>query len=162
VEAPVKTAPKPVTPAMAAPGESEAPVLPPKDTPIWKSPAFWIGTVGGPVLGVILAILLAFGVIQKKHLKYLRDNDIVKTADKVVNGFETFAAGTKITWDDVIAQALRAVVNRVGDLTEEEKQKVKNVVEDRKNQAEAKEKAVAADETEAMEDETKPETEKDA
>lgn len=129
-------APAPIAPTAAAPVPRKT-VVSVKAEPVWKSPAFWIGIVGGPVLGAILAILLAFGVIQKKHVAWLRRNNVVKIADKVVSQFEAFAGGTKNKWDDVAAQALKAVVQRVGELTEEEKALVEGIVSERKEQAEA-------------------------
>lgn len=107
------------------------------DTPVWKSPGFWVGT-GSTVLGVILTILIAFGVIRKKHLDYLKEKEIIKIADKVVSGFEGYADSSSAKWDDVLAMVLRAVVDRVGELTEEQMAIVKKVVDSRKEQINAK------------------------
>lgn len=145
VAAPAMEAPAPVAapaptmePEMAAePAMAVAatPEKPKTETPVWKTAGFWIGVVGGPLFSIVLAILVAFGVIRKKWLTYLREKEIVKIADKVVTNIEAYAQGTEAKWDDVVAQALKAVVTRVGELTEEEKKVVESVVKDREAQA---------------------------
>lgn len=106
--------------------------------PIWKSSAFWIGVVGGPVLSIIFGVLVAFKVIGQKQFDFLRRHKIVEIADKVVSSFEKFSTGTAPKWDDVLAQALRAVVDRVGALEGTEEAIVKAVVAERQSQAEVK------------------------
>jgi hypothetical protein len=141
--------------AMAAPTAAEVVVTPaapaaPIVAPLWKSLTFWIGVVGSPLLAIILGILVAFKVITPKMLESLRRNKVVEIADKVCAGFEKFAEGTDVKWDDAMAQALRAVVVRLGDLTAEDTALVTSIVENRKVQAAVKavktpEPEVAAD-----------------
>lgn len=151
---PVAKPAQPVVPVMAAPAMATTPVAAPAvepemastiavptpekpktETPVWKTAGFWIGVVGGPLLTIILAVLVAFGVIRKKWLDYLREKEIIKIADKVVTNIEAYAKSTEAKWDDIVAQALKAVVIRVGELTEEEKKVVERVVNDRAEQA---------------------------
>lgn len=94
--------------------------------------------MGGPLFAIILGILVAFGVIGQKQIEFLKRHKIVEIADKVVSQFEKFAAGTKPKWDDVLAQALRAVVDRVGTLTDDQQALVKAVVAERQAQADVK------------------------
>lgn len=145
MEAPAAAAPTAMAtdPMASTPAEPKAPEKK-SDTPMYKQPGFWVG-IGGTVLGAVLMILVAFGVLQKKHFQYLKDKDIVKIADKVVSGIEGYATSSSAKWDDIVAMVLRAVVDRVGELTEEQTELVKQVVEDRKKQLEAKEK-MAVDE----------------
>jgi hypothetical protein len=144
MEAPAMNVPAAVdTAPMTSVPEPKAPEKKP-DTPVYKQPGFWVG-IGGTVLGIVLTILVAFGVLQKKHFQYLKDKDIIKIADKVVSGIEGYATSSSAKWDDILAMVLRAVVDRVGELTEEQTELVKKVVEDRKKQIEAKEN-MAADE----------------
>ncbi len=130
--------PMAVPPALTMP---KAEVQPPvvhvaAPEPMWKSPSFWIGIVGGPLLSIILGVLVAFGIFGQQQINWLKRNKIVEIADKVVTQFEKFASGTSPKWDDVLAQALRAVVDRVGTLTEDQQTLVKSVVEERQAQAE--------------------------
>lgn len=142
--------------AMAKPGEAPAPAMattsasePPaksatetpkavEPVPEWKTAAFWITKVALPILGVILALLVAFGVFKKTWLQWLKEKNAVEIADKVVTQFETYAKGTKANWDDILAQVLKAVVTRVGELTGDMEVQVRKVVEERKEQADKK------------------------
>lgn len=133
-----------IAPVAAAVPEAMTPVAaPPTVTvaaaePIYKSAAFWIGVVGSPVLSIIFGVLVAFKVIGQKQFDFLRRHKIVEIADKVVSSFEKFAEGTAPKWDDVVAQTLRAVIDRVGALEGTEVTLVKAVVAERKAQAEVK------------------------
>lgn len=130
-----------LAPAMGAPAPAmtvpeAAPVAKPAaPKPEWKTATFWILKVVIPIITFILTLLVALGVIKKTWLQWLKDKKIVEIADKVATQFETYAKGTKPNWDDVLAQALKAVVTRLGELTPEEKAKVEAVIAERKDQA---------------------------
>lgn len=158
----------PAAPPMAAMAVEPTPAPAPKaPTPVWKTSGFWIG-IGSTVLGAILMILLAFGVITKKQQQWLKDKEVAKIANKVASGFESYAKGTKAKWDDVAAAALKAVVAQLGALTEEQEAMVKRVVDARAEEAaikqpDAPESAEVSkeDEPEADESEEKPKDDKD-
>lgn len=152
---PAATAPKPVAATMAAEPKPAAPVAAmdaPKPaaqpdakpaaeqpkakepTPEWKTASFWISKVVLP----ILLFVLGLGWLKKSWLLWLKEKGIMVVADKVANGFEAYAKGTPAKWDDALAQALKAVVARFGELTPEQEAKVKAVVKERQEQAEKK------------------------
>lgn len=144
---PAATAPKPVAATMAAEPKPAAPVAAmdaPKPaaeqpkakepTPEWKTASFWISKVVLP----ILLFVLGLGWLKKSWLLWLKEKGIMVVADKVANGFEAYVKGTPAKWDDVLAQALKAVVARFGELTPEQEAKVKAVVKERQEQAEKK------------------------
>lgn len=141
IEAP-KAAPAPMK-SVAAPGEAPmkpeaVPAKASEPTPEWKTATFWIVKVTMPILGVLFVLLVAFGVLKKTWLQWLKEKNAVEIADKVVTQFETYAKGTKASWDDILAQVLKAVVTRVGKLTGDMEVKVRKVVEERKEQAKKK------------------------
>lgn len=109
--------------------------------PVWKSPAFWIGTVGGPILGIILSLLIAFGVIKKSWIEGDKAKTMMTVADKALPGIMAFVKGTKNEVDDAVAEVfkmlLEVVKARVGELTPEDEAKLKAMVESRKHELEA-------------------------
>ena len=139
VVAPFKPVVTPKPAAMTAPkpaAENKAADKPKVDkpTPEWKTAAFWIAKVGLPVI----LFILGFGWLKKSWLLYLKEKGILVVADKVANGFESFAKGTPAKWDDALALALKAVIARFGELTIEQETKVMAVINDRRGQAEKK------------------------
>lgn len=128
-------APKPDAKPKAA--ESKPAASAPKvtePTPKWKTVEFWITSVALP----ILLFVMGLGWIKKSWLVYLKEKGILVVADKVANGFESFAKGTSAKWDDAMALALKAVVARFGELTPKQEAAVKAVVKDRQAMAEKK------------------------
>lgn len=125
-------------PVMTAP--AVAPVAKPAaPKPEWKTATFWILKVVIPIIIFILTLLVALGVIKKTWLEWLKEKRAIEIADKVVTQLEAYAEGdSKTDWKDVAAQALRAAVTRLGELTEDQKAKVAEVVSERKDQAEKK------------------------
>lgn len=147
MDAPAAPAPEAVTtpePAMTAAPVAPAPAVTPaapvvkEPTPEWKTAGFWISKVVVPILLFVLGLLMTLGVIKKSWAQWARDKGIITVADKVVTGFLSYAEGTPAKWDDILAQALKAVVTRFGELAPEEKAKVEAVVKERKEQAEKK------------------------
>jgi len=129
-----EAAPVAAQPAAPVAAQPAAPVA----TPEWKTAGFWISKVVLPILLFVLGLLMTLGVIKKSWAQWARDKGIMTVADKVVSGFLSYAEGTPAAWDDILAQALKAVVTRFGDLAPEEKAKVEAVVAERKVQAEKK------------------------
>lgn len=137
--APVMASESAMVPAPAMAMEAvKAPTAEPakasKPTPAWKTAEFWILRVVLPVLLFVLGL----GILKKTWLQWLKEKGIIAVADKVVSGFEAYATGTKVKWDDALAQALKAVVARFGELTDAQEAKVKALVAERKEQAEKK------------------------
>ncbi len=140
---PVAMAPAAPAPMQPAPAAMPAPTAPEKPkvkepTPEWKKASFWILKVVLPILFFVLGLLVTLGVIKKSWLQWLRKKKIIEIADKVVTQFETYAKASSATWDDILAQVLKAVVVRIGELAPEEENTVRKIVEERKGQAEKK------------------------
>lgn len=130
VAAPV--APKATAPAQPTPAPATAPQAATKPVPGWKKPEFWISSVILPVLLFVLGL----GWFKKTWAQWMKEKGILVVADKVASGFEAYAAQTPALWDDALAQALKAVVARFGELTPEQEAVVKGVIEERKAQSE--------------------------
>jgi len=130
-EAPATAKP---TPAAMAP--VPVPDKPKTATPApkWKTASFWISEVALPVLLFVLGL----GWFKQSWAKWMKEKGILVIADKVANGFEAYAEKTPALWDDALAQALKAVVARFGELSPEQEAKVKAVIEERKQQSEKK------------------------
>jgi len=133
--APEAPAPMKAAPAPQKPSEG---VSAPKPKAEWKTAGFWIFKIVIPVVFFILALLVSINVIKREWLAWVRKKGIITVADKVVTGFESYAKGTPANWDDILAQAMRAVIVRFGELLPEEEETVKKLVEERKEQAEKK------------------------
>ena len=133
VPAPAMGAPMAVAPPKAA-----TVVAPKAPVPEWKTGSFWVLKVVLPILLFVLTLLVTLGVVKKTWLVWLREKNAIKIADKVVSGFLSYAKSTDASWDDILSEALKAVVVRLGELTPELESKVKAVVVNRRKQEDAK------------------------
>ena len=107
-------APATAQPTPAAMAPAPAPDKPKADKPVpkWKTASFWISEIGLP----LILFILGLGWFKQSWAKWMKQKGILVVADKVANGFEAYAEKTPAVWDDALAQALKAVVARFGEL----------------------------------------------
>jgi len=103
--------------------------------PPWKTPGFWIGVIGAPLVSIIFGLLIAFNVIKKKTVQDDRWQTIMKIVDKALPAAHSFVKGTKNEVDDIIYEVVKMLVDvvkaRVADLTPEEETKIEALVKSR-------------------------------